>query len=258
MSAVTGPVELNLVDVGPFLGRLLRLDRGAVVRVRRPAGVGPAGRVSLWGRVPWEVLVTRTVPAGPPEAASVIDMTVSAGGLLAALSGGGAWPSPRDADWRWPVPPSPGTAVERIPAAQVIGLGAAAAATLRDAAGRMGERMLRDTLLDHVAIEVVAGDGERPPRTDRDAGDRRAAHEDRDAGVAAGVAGHAGVAVAAGHGVRVRQRLIQAALRMGFIASSESDDYVTVRTVSGWVGLSARYGTVWRQDGAAFAVHPIR
>ena len=47
-------------EAAPFLARLTRLDPDALVRLR-PAG---PDRVVLWGRVPWGVLVTRTVPGG--------------------------------------------------------------------------------------------------------------------------------------------------------------------------------------------------
>lgn len=244
------PLELALADVGPFLGRLLRLDRSALVRLRRlpldgqlragdrppstahlptadrPPPDAASGRVALWGRVPWEVLVTRTVPAtvppGTPAEPAALDVTVSAGGLLTALPAGG-WPARRDADWHWPLPPSagPGTevgsAIEEIPAADVLRLGAAAAATLRDASGRMGERVLRDALLDHVAIEVVS----------------------------------------AGQRVEIRQRLIQALLRMGFVATDDVGS-ITVRTSGGWVGLAARHGAVWQQMGTSFAIRVLR
>ena len=43
-------------DVGAFLARLVRLDPAALVRVR----AGDAGEhTALWGRVPWDVLVSR-------------------------------------------------------------------------------------------------------------------------------------------------------------------------------------------------------
>ena len=62
----------------PFLGRLTRLDPGAVVRLRDAGG----GAVALWGRVPWGVLVTRAVPGS-----GVTDATVGAAALLRAQPG---------------------------------------------------------------------------------------------------------------------------------------------------------------------------
>ena len=147
---------LNPADAGPFLARLTRLDPAALVRLR---GAGP-GVVALWGRVPWGVLVTRQVP-GP----SIVDSTVTAADLLRTLTeGDGSLPPARDRDWRWALPPGEGSAVETLPADEVRRLGTAAADTLRAARGRVAERMLRDTLLDHVPIVVSTPAGEVPVR----------------------------------------------------------------------------------------------
>jgi hypothetical protein len=160
---------LNSVDVGPFLARLVRLDPAALVRLR-PAG---PDAVALWGRVPWDVLVTRTVPGSTGA-----DTSVGAAALLDSLThGDGELPPARDRDWRWTLPSGPGRAVETLPTQEVRRLGAAAAETLRAARGRVGERMLRDALLDHVPIVVT---------TDHDK-------------------------------IEIRQGLIQALLRMAFI-----------------------------------------
>jgi hypothetical protein len=141
-----------LPDSGPFLGRLVKFDRDAVVRLR-PAG----DRVTLWAALPWGVLVARTVPG-----TAAADVTVGAGALLAA---GRSLPPARDADWRWPLPPGAGTVVERVPAEELRRIAAAAAGTLREAstqgiAGRaVGSRALRDALLDHVAIVATPPSG---------------------------------------------------------------------------------------------------
>jgi hypothetical protein len=93
-------------------------------------------------------------------------------------------PRRRDAQWRWPLPTGPGRVVERLPAAELRRVGEAAAQTLRAAVaggvrGRaVGERVLRDALLDHVPIVVEADEGTR---------------------------------------VEVPQRLVQAVERMGFL-----------------------------------------
>jgi hypothetical protein len=160
-------------DVAPFLARLARLDHDAVVRLR-PAG---SDTVALWGRVPWGVLVTRTVP-GP----GLADTTVGAVALLRSLTeGDGSLPPSRDADWRWATPPGSGRAVEVLPAAEVRRVGTAAAETLRAFRGRVGERVLRDALLDHVPI-VVTADSEK---------------------------------------IEIRQGLVQAMLRMAFMSTNE-------------------------------------
>jgi hypothetical protein len=164
---------LNPADVAPFLARLARLDHATVVRLR-PAG---PGAVALWGRVPWGVLVTRTVP-GP----GLPDTTVGAVALLRSLTeGDGSLPPARDADWRWALPPGFGRPVEALPAAEIRRVGTAAADTLRAFRGRVGERALRDALLDHVPI-VVSAEREK---------------------------------------IEIRQGLVQAMLRMAFMSTNE-------------------------------------
>ena len=214
-------------DTGAFLVRLLRLDPAAVVRSRpRPSGGG-----ELWAMLPFRVLVTRPLTAAP-----VGDITVSAAELLSDL---GKTPPRRDAAWRWPVPSSRGRPVERIPAHEIARIAAAASRTLRAAmlsraAGELavGERVVRDTLLDHVPIVVTGPEGER---------------------------------------VEVPQRMVQAVVRMGFlgrVTNTHSDDedtqidafvterdaattvtsgdnLVTVRLAMGWIGLDASYGSTW-------------
>ncbi len=135
-------------DAGPFCARLLRLDPAAVVRIR-PAGPGVA---ALWARLPFDALVTRLVPGDGD------DVTVSARDLLARLDGGPP-PARRDAEWRWALPGTAGEALESIPADVVRQIAAAAADTVRASAGRgVGERRVRDALLDHVAVTVTQGE----------------------------------------------------------------------------------------------------
>lgn len=196
-------------DAGAFLARLVRLDPGAVVRLR-PA----SRRLELWAMLPFRVLVTRAVPLGP---ASTEDQTVEAAALLATLADASA-PPPRRQDhrWRWPLPPSRGQAVESLPAAEVARVAEAASQTLRVAVtqgvgGRaVGERVIRDALLDHVPIVVTGAHGER---------------------------------------VEVPQRLVQAMVRMGFLGPSESitasDNTVTVRLAARWIGIDGSYGSAW-------------
>lgn len=214
-------------DAGAFLVRLLRLDPGAVVRLRPDLD-----RVELWAMLPFKVLVVRTLAR-----TRAADITVAAADLLQ----GGTNLKRRDADWRWPLPSSRGEAVEAIPAHEVARLAAAASRTLRTAsiegvAGRaVGERVLRDALLDHVPIVVT---GERAQR------------------------------------VEVPQRMVQAVVRMGFLGRvtgapgadtpgstgdtpgsvtngevpttiTTGDNAVTVRLAMGWIGLDALHGSAW-------------
>ncbi|UQU63629.1 hypothetical protein COUCH_32270 [Couchioplanes caeruleus] len=194
-------------DAGAFLARLTRLDRSLPVRLRS----GSAGRTALWARLPWGVLVTREV-AGPGPG----DATVSAAELLAVLAGGGdELPARRDADWRWALPPARVATVESVASTELSRLASAAAGTLREVtagglAGRaVGQRAVRDALLDHVALLVTP---------------------------------------AGGAAVEVPQRLVQAVSRMGFLGPADVDSPSTRVCVAGrWVGLSAPYGVAWLQ-----------
>ena len=214
----------DIADAGAFLSRLTRLDPAALVRLR-PAGDG--ARTALWARLPWQVLVTRTVGGpGPGEA------TVSAAELLARLAGDrGDLPARRDGDWRWPLPPDAGRAVERIAAEELVRVGQAAAGALRTAVAtrRVGERAARDALLDHVVIVVT------------------------------GPAGVTGVPQPASDRVEVPQRLVQAVLRMGFLGPSSAtlDNPIQIRIAGRWTGIAAPYGTAWLRAVNDFALRPV-
>jgi hypothetical protein len=186
-------------DARVFLGRLTHLDAGALVRLR---AAGP-DRTALWGRLPWGVLVTREVELAEPPG----DITVGAAALLDADPA----PPPRDREWRWPLPPHSGTVAEEIPAQRLREVAAAAAGTLREVTEAgiggqpVGDRMLREALLDHIPIVVEA--------------------------------------TSAGARLEVPQRLVQGVVRMGFLGAGDAQ--VRVRTAARWVGLAAVYGTAW-------------
>ena len=207
---------LGVPDAGAFLARLTRLDPGAPVRLR-----SSAGRTALWARLPWEVLVTREVAGSGPG-----DATVSAAELLAALAAGGdTLPERRDVLWRWPLPPPASRAVESVAGPELSRLAAAAAGTLREVAsggmaGRsVGQRAVRDALLDHVALVVTPAEGEP---------------------------------------VQVSQRLVQAVVRMGFLGPKDAEPAeARVRVAGTWVGISAPYGVAWRQSVHKLTVMPM-
>ncbi|MFC6022515.1 hypothetical protein ACFP2T_40965 [Plantactinospora solaniradicis] len=225
-------------DAGAFLARLTRLDPASVVRLRSGATPGAAGgtaRTALWARLPWSVLVSRVVAGNGPG-----DATVSAAELLGELARGGtALPPRRDADWRWPVPGTAGTVVETIAGDELRRIAVAAAGTLRSAAaegvgGRaVGQRALRDALLDHVAVVVTPA-----------------------ASPGAGVPGPS----AGGGRIEISQRLVQAIVRMGFLGSPGSTEWdaVQVRIAGRWVGLAAPFGAAWLQKVSQFAITPVR
>ncbi|MFD2766455.1 hypothetical protein [Micromonospora eburnea] len=205
----------GVADAGAFLARLVRLDPAALVRLRPVPG---AGRTSLWARLPWDVLVARTVTGVAPG-----DVTVAAGELLAELAAGGAaLPRRRDDGWRWPLPPPASRAVETLPAEEVRRIAAAAAGTLREAvahgvAGRaVGQRALRDALLDHVAVVVTPDAAPDVP-------------------------------------VEVPQRLVQGLVRMGFLGAGD----VQVRIAGRWVGLIGPYGAAWSRKVAELSLTPV-
>ncbi|WP_434971501.1 hypothetical protein [Micromonospora peucetia] len=215
----------DAADAEAFLARLVRLDRDAPVRLR---SAGETGRTALWGRLPWGVLVVRTVAGDGPG-----DATVPAGELLAELAGGGgALPARRDERWRWPLPPTASRRVETLPGGELRRIAAAAAGALRDAsthgvAGRaVGQRALRDALLDHVPVVVTPDD---PP----------------------------------GEPVEVTQRMVQGLVRMGFLGAAEGSAEavgggdVQVRLVGRWVGLVGPYGAIWLQKATDLAVRPV-
>ncbi|ATO16820.1 hypothetical protein CO540_25705 [Micromonospora sp. WMMA2032] len=198
---MTGPAAGHgltaVADAGAFLARLVRLDPASPVRLRPVPG---AGRTALWAHLPWGVLVVRSVPGTAPG-----DVTVAAGELLAELSAGGnGLPRRRDDAWRWPLPPPASRPVEVLPGGEVRRIAEAAAGTLREAAahgvaGRaVGQRVLRDALLDHVAVVVTPDEAPQAP-------------------------------------VEVSQRLVQGVVRMGFVGAGDVQVRVAGRWV-GLVG----------------------
>jgi hypothetical protein len=206
----------GVADAGAFLARLTRLDRNVLVRLRS------AGQhTALWAVLPWGVLVTRKVAGTGPG-----DATVTAADLLAALARESPeLPARRDADWRWPLPPARSVPVEAVTAAELSRLAEAAAGTLREVtegglAGRaVGQRAVRDALLDHVALVVTRDDAEP---------------------------------------VEVSQRLVQAVSRMGFLGPADREVPATRVCVAGrWVGLFAPYGVAWLQPVQVLTVMPI-
>ncbi|MCC3762163.1 hypothetical protein K3N28_03630 [Glycomyces sp. TRM65418] len=123
-------------DVAAFAARAARLDPGSLVLVR-------GGRI--WAALPIGVLAVRD--AGPEAPA---DGVYRAGGLAAGTST--AQPA---AAWRGRLPQQPWATVETVPAADIADIDRKAAEALRERRGQgVGERRLRDAMLDHVALRV--------------------------------------------------------------------------------------------------------
>ena len=140
-------------DLGTFVGRVVRLDQTAAVRLLGSA----SGRVTAWASTPFDVLATRSVP-GTLEPA---DVTTFAATLLSALSvdradtvdpGSGGL-------WQGLLPPADGWAVvDTVPAAELEGLTERGLVLAREHAGPLGPPA---SLLDQTVLTVTGAAG--PP-----------------------------------------------------------------------------------------------
>lgn len=178
-------------DAAAFAARVARLDPDALVLARE-------GR--LWAALPIGVLAVRDAADGTAPPDGVYRAGDLAAGEARARAG---------AAWRGRLPQGPWTAVETVPAADIADLDRKAAQALRERRGQgIGDRRLRDALLDHVALRVASDDG--------------------------------------GHAVEhlVELRLVTALCRMGFLGK----DPVRVLKAGRRTGLAGTHGTVWERD----------
>lgn len=204
MTVVLDPLRPALAEMTPLLRRVLALDPQAVARVR-----SSAGRVTLLVRLPFSVLVARTLAATdvPP-----IDRTVSASELLAWLDGERSeLPQSRDADWRGAAPPAAGwQRVETVPDEVIRDLVRSGALALREAAereaapGGQPRTDVADALLDSVVLTA----------------------EER------------------GQRARVTLRVLSALTRMGFLPR---DSRAAIDVAGRWVRVAAEYGSVYAE-----------
>ena len=140
-------------DLGTFVGRVVRLDQTAAVRLLGSA----SGRVTAWANTPFDVLATRSVP-GTLEPAEV---TTYATTLLSALSvdrsdtvdpgSGGLWQGLLPLEEGWAV-------VDTVPAAELEGLTERGLVLAREHAGPLGPPA---SLLDQTVLTVTGAAG--PP-----------------------------------------------------------------------------------------------
>ncbi len=148
------PVERD--DLGAFVARAVRLDAGALVRLR-----DSGGRVDAWHSTPFDVLATRSVPGSVEPA----DLTVAGSDLLAALAVVGR-PivdpgSPQDLQWREALPPEDGWHdVDEVPADVLEKLADRGAEVARDNSGPHGTPPT--SLLDQKVITVSGAGFEVP------------------------------------------------------------------------------------------------
>jgi hypothetical protein len=141
-------------DAGAFLARVVRVDPGALVRLRPYAG----GAVALWTWLNVGVLAVRVVPGSGPA-----DAVVAASSLLAGIAPEIILPVRRDTEWRGPLPGAGFRRLDEIPADVVARLAQAGERTFREAAAgrsRSGARAVTDAVLDHVALSVTGPGGE--------------------------------------------------------------------------------------------------
>ena len=137
-------------DLGTFVGRVVRLDQTAVVRLRATA----TGRVTAWASTPFDVLATRSVPGSLEPG----DVTTIATALLSALSVDRAETVDPGTGglWQGLLPPEDGWAVvDTVPAAELEGLTERGLALAREHAGPLGPPA---SLLDQTVLTVSAGD----------------------------------------------------------------------------------------------------
>jgi hypothetical protein len=141
-------------DLGAFVGRVVRLDQTAVVRLRAAA----PGRVTAWAGTPFDVLATRSVP-GRLEPG---DVTTPAAALLSALSVDRADTVDPGAGglWQGLLPPDDGwVKVDTVPAAELEALTDRGLTLAREHAGPLGPPA---SLLDQTVL-TVSGEAAGPP-----------------------------------------------------------------------------------------------
>jgi hypothetical protein len=200
-----------LVELAPVLRRAVALDPASLGRLRLDRGLA-----TVLVRLPFGVLVSRSVPAG--ERPQPLDVTVRAADALDWLdaahdapAGADDPPLARDAEWRTGLPPANGwRRIETVPDEVVRNLVRAGALALKDAAAREGvpgaqpRSEVADALLDSTVLTV---------------------NEDGGAGSAA-----------------VPLRTLSALLRMGFLPSGGS---VHIDIAGRWIRAVAEFGTVY-------------
>ncbi|TAM91983.1 MAG: hypothetical protein EPN43_03300 [Jatrophihabitans sp.] len=221
-----------LAELAPMLRRALDLGPDAVARVRADGGT-----VTAFVRLPFAVLVSRTVADADADAGAAADADAGAGSpgsdgayriadLLAWLdagAGGAApvMPPPHDLLWRGTLPPATGwRRLEQVPDGEIRRVVRAAAITLKEAADREGiskaarlRTQAADAVLDAVGLTV---DG-------------------------------------AGMRVQIPVRALTALTRMGFLAR---DSHARVDACGGWVRVVGRYGNVYVGDRDRLTVRP--
>lgn len=210
-------------DVAAFVGRLLRLDEAAVIRVQQRAD----GLVGLWGTTGFDVLATRSVfgSISPP------DVVCDAGVVQSAAGAGQLTIDPGfslDSAWRGALPPQSGyRQIDDVPLRTVVDLAQRGAALANEPVGGHGPVT---SLLDQVVLEVTDPTGD----------------------VAVGVALRALFALT-GMGF-ARDRHGHGISESTVLEDIAEDEPVRVRASGTWIRLDARFGAVYQRRGDQFAV----
>lgn len=147
MTGLTVPDADERGDLGAFVGRVVRLDATATVRLQARGGV-----VTAWASTPFDVIATRSVHGALDPG----DVTVPASALLTALTveRGGTVDPGAGGLWAGELPPASGWApVDAVPAAEVERLTERGLALARENAGPMGPPA---SLLDQTVLTVSA------------------------------------------------------------------------------------------------------
>lgn len=147
---LTIPEAAGRADLAVFVGRALRLDEAAVIRLRRRDG----GLVAAWCATGFDALATRVV-AGDVRPA---DTTAAGDVLLRALGADGPDIDPGfavDSAWRGALPPETGFVhVDDVPARVLLGLAQRGATLAKEHGSTQGPPT---SLLDQTVLEVEGG-----------------------------------------------------------------------------------------------------
>ncbi|WP_420880171.1 hypothetical protein [Rhodococcus sp. (in: high G+C Gram-positive bacteria)] len=215
---LTIPSSADRADLAVFVGRAIRLDEAAVIRLKRRGD----GRVAVWAPTGFDALATRVV-AGEVRPA---DTTAAGDVLLQALGGSSADIDPgfaMDSAWRGALPPESGFVhVDDVPARVLLGLAQRGAALAKEHGSAQGPPT---SLLDQKVLEVAGGG------TDVAVSMR----------TVFALTGMGFVPLADG-------RPATADTDLDAIAASE---IVRVRATASWLRLDARFGSVYARRAAA-------
>ncbi len=211
MNHLEAITRADLAELAPVLRRAAGLDPGGLARVR-----AANGQLSVLVRLPFEVLVARTIAVAPTAADAVLDATMRTAELLDWLDEPdcvGTAPQRYDREWQSGLPPARGwRRIDTVPDDVVRGLVRSGAQALEDAAAREGvpgaqpRAEVADALLDSVVLTVSA-----------------------DAG---------------GLGTPVTLRVLSALTRMGFVPPGS---HVAVDVAGRWTRVAGQYGSVYAE-----------